>query len=152
MGAIASGGVRVLNENVVRAYRIPPEVIEAVARDEGAELTRREHLYRNGRPAVPIERKVVVLVDDGLATGSTMRAALAALGRLNPSRVTVAVPIGARETCEDLQALADEVVCARMPLEFSAVGCWYADFEQTTDDEVRALLEDAPAAGPSRST
>jgi predicted phosphoribosyltransferase len=122
-------------------------VIEAVARNEERELARRERAYRNGRPAVSIEGKVVALVDDGLATGSTMRAAIAALRRLHPSRVIVAVPVGARETCEDLGALADEVVCAQMPAAFSAVGLWYADFSQTTDDEVTELLQDAERVG-----
>ena len=143
MGAIASGGVRVLNEDVVRWYRIPQEAIEAVARGEELELARRERAYRNGRPAVPVEGKVVMLVDDGLATGSTMRAAIAAVRRLSPSRVIVAAPVGAQDTCADLGALADEVVCARMPAGFSAVGAWYEDFSQTTDDEVTRLLRDA---------
>jgi predicted phosphoribosyltransferase len=147
MGAIASGGVRVLNEDVIRWYRIPPDVIEAVAVDEERELARRERAYRNGRPAVPVEGKVAVLVDDGLATGSTMRAAIAALRRLNPARIIVAVPVGARETCEDLRTLADEVVCAQTPAEFRAVGLWYADFAQTTDEEVTALLQGARGAG-----
>ena len=147
MGAIASGGVRVLNDDVIRGDRIPQDAIDAVARNGGRELARRERAYRNGRPAVPVEGKVVVLVDDGLATGSTMRAAIAALRHLNPSRLVVAVPVGARETCDDLRALADEVVCARMPPVFSAVGLWYADFSQTTDEEVTALLQDSPRAG-----
>jgi len=147
MGAIASGGIRVLNDDVVRAYRIPPEVIEVVERREAAELARRERIYRNGRPAVSIEGTVVVLVDDGLATGSTMRAALAALRRLNPSRVIVAVPVGSKEACEDLRGLADEVVCALIPTVFSAVGLWYEDFDQTTDEEVRMLLQDAGGTG-----
>jgi predicted phosphoribosyltransferase len=143
MGAIASGGVRVLNEDVIHAYGIPRDAVDAVARQEERELTRREHTYRHGHPAVPIARQTVVLVDDGLATGSTMRAALAALRPLNPSRVVVGVPVGAREACQDLRALADEVVCASMPPVFSAVGQWYDDFRQTTDEEVRALLRDA---------
>jgi len=147
MGAIASGGIRVLNEDVVRWYRVPQDVIEAVAQGEERELARRERAYRNGRPAVPIEGKVVMLVDDGLATGSTMRAAIAALRRLKPSRVIVGVPVGARETCEELGVMADDVVCARMPAAFSAVGLWYADFSQTTDEEVTALLQDARGVG-----
>lgn len=145
MGAIASGGVRVLNEDVIRWYRIPPHAIETVARDEERELARRERAYRNGRPAVPIEGKVVVLVDDGLATGSTMRAAISAVRRHHPSRVVVAVPVGAPETCQELRDLADEVVCARMPAAFSAVGLWYEDFSQTTDDEVTRLLQESGA-------
>jgi predicted phosphoribosyltransferase len=152
MGAIASGGVRILNEDVVRWYRIPQDIIEAVARDEERELARRERAYRNGRPAVPIEGKVVVLVDDGLATGSTMRAAIAAVRRLKPSRVIVAVPVGARETCQDLGAFADDVVCAQIPAAFSAVGLWYADFAQTTDDEVTALLQHADRIGAAQGS
>jgi len=140
MGAIASGGVRVLNDDVVRWYRIPQETIDAVAQGEERELARRERAYRNGRPAVPIDGKVVMLVDDGLATGSTMRAAIAAVRRLNPSRVIVGVPVGARDTCADLGAVADEVVCAQMPAAFSAVGAWYEDFSPTPDDEVTRLL------------
>lgn len=147
MGAIASGGVRVLNDDVVRWYRVPREAIEAVAQREERELARRERAYRNGRPAVPIEGRVVILVDDGLATGSTMRAAIAAIRRLNPSRVIVAVPVGARDTCEDLATLADGVVCARMPAAFSAVGLWYEDFSQATDAEVTGLLQEAGRVG-----
>lgn len=143
MGAVASGGVRVLNEDVIRWYRIPPHAIEAVAREEEREVTRRERAYRNGRAAVPIEGKVVVLVDDGLATGSTMRAAISAVRRLHPSRVIVAVPVGAPETCRELRDLADEVVCARTPAAFSAVGLWYEDFSQTSDDEVTMLLQES---------
>ena len=147
MGAIASGGIRVLNDDIVRWYRIPPEVIDAVARQEERELRRREQAYRDGRPAVPVAGKVVVLVDDGLATGSTMRAAIGAVRRLNPTRVIVAVPVGAPETCGELRHVADEVVCARTPAPFSAIGVWYEDFSQTTDDEVRRLLQ-ASGASP----
>lgn len=142
MGAIASGGVRVLNDEVVRWYGIPPEAIEAVAREEQRELERRENAYREGRPAASLEGKIVILVDDGLATGSTMRAAVQAARQRNPSKVIVAVPVGARDTCDELSAAADEVLCARMPEPFSAVGQWYLNFEQTTDDEVRQLLRD----------
>jgi predicted phosphoribosyltransferase len=147
MGAIASGGIRVLNEDVVHWYRIPPDVIDAVARTEERELTRRELAYRGGRPAVPIAGKVVVLIDDGLATGSTMRAAIEAVRRLTPARVIVAVPVGAPETCGELRDVADEVVCARTPAPFSAVGVWYEDFSQTTDDEVTRLLRES-GVGP----
>ncbi len=140
MGAIASGGVRVMNEDVVTWYRPSASAIEAVTRAELAELERRERAYRDSRPPLPVEGRTVILVDDGLATGSTMRAAVLALRRLRPSRVVVAVPVGARETCEALRAIADEVVCALMPEPFSAVGLWYIDFDQTTDDEVRQLL------------
>lgn len=154
MGAIASGGVRILNDDVIQAYRIPADTIEVVAGREAQELARRERAYRNGRPATPLQGKIVVLVDDGLATGSSMRAAIAAVRRREPDRVVVAVPVGARETCEELRTLADEVVCAHTPATFSAVGLWYADFDQTSDDEVRALLEEAhgsnvAAGGPS---
>jgi predicted phosphoribosyltransferase len=140
MGAIASGGVRVLNEDVLGWPGVSREAIEQVTRTEGAELERRERAYRDGRPPVPIENRVVVLVDDGLATGSTMRAAVLAVRRLKPARVIVAVPVGARESCLDLRQIADEVICAITPEPFSAVGLWYADFSQTTDGEVRQLL------------
>ncbi|MBI4263820.1 MAG: phosphoribosyltransferase [Acidobacteria bacterium] len=140
MGAIASGGVRVLNDEVVQWYGITPSAIEAVAREEQRELERREQIYREGRPPAPLEGRVVILVDDGLATGSTMRAAVQAVRQHRPSKVVVAVPVGARETCDDLSAIADGVVCARMPVPFSAVGQWYLDFEQTTDEQVRELL------------
>jgi putative phosphoribosyl transferase len=143
MGALASGGVRVLNTEVVRALRLPEEVIDAVARQEGQELERRARAYRGDRPAVDVRGKTVILVDDGLATGSTMRAAVAALRRQKPARIVVAVPVGAQETCEELGAEADEVVCARMPESFFAVGQWYDDFTQTTDEEVRELLQQA---------
>ena len=140
MGAIASGGVRVLNNDVVQWYSISPEAIDAVAREEQLELERRESTYREGRPASSLAGKVVILIDDGLATGSTMRAAVQAVKQLAPARIVVAVPVGAPETCEELSEIADEVVCARMPQPFSAVGQWYLNFEQTTDEEVRALL------------
>jgi predicted phosphoribosyltransferase len=140
MGAIASGGVRVMNEDVLTWYRPSAAAIEAVTRAEQAELERRERAYRDGRPPLPLEGRTVILVDDGLATGSTMRAAVLAIRRLRPARVVVAVPVGARDTCEALRAIADEVVCALMPHPLSAVGLWYVDFSQTTDDEVRHLL------------
>ena len=140
MGAIASGGVRVMNEEVFTWYRPSAAAIEAVTRTELTELERRERAYRDGRPPVPIEGRTVILIDDGLATGSTMRAAVLAIRRLRPARVVVAVPVGAPETCEALRAIADDVVCALMPEPFSAVGLWYIDFSQTTDDEVRQLL------------
>ena len=141
MGAIASGGVRVLNDDVVRWYGISESAIESVARDEAAELERREHAYRDGRPAPDLTNRIVILVDDGLATGSTMRAGAQAVRLHRPSRVVVAVPVGARQTCSEIAAVADEVICARMPEPFSAVGQWYLDFDQTDDDEVRDLLQ-----------
>jgi len=143
MGAIASGGVRVLNDDVVRWYGITPAQIEAVAADEQRELERREIVYREGRSALPIEGRIVILIDDGLATGSTMRAAVEAVRQRAPSRVVVAVPVGARQTCDELSDAADEVVCERTPEPFAAVGQWYLDFTQTTDEEVRQLLREA---------
>ena len=144
MGAIASGGVRVLNDDVVSWYRIPDHVIDDVTRTEQAELERRERAYRDGRPAVELGNRIVILVDDGLATGSTMKAAIAAVRARAPSRVVAAVPVGAADTCQELADVADEAVCARAPARFLAVGEWYQDFSQTTDEEVRALLKETP--------
>jgi putative phosphoribosyl transferase len=143
MGAIATGGVRVLNEDVVRALGISEDVIESVAAQEHQELERRERIYRGSRPPLDVRGRVVILVDDGLATGSTMRAAVAALRRQAPAWIIVAVPVGARETCDELRAEADEVACLRTPEPFRAVGLWYEDFSQTTDQEVHELLERA---------
>ena len=145
MGAIASGGVRVLNDDVVRWYGVTPSQIEAVTLEEQRELERREAAYRDGHSALPIEGRVVILIDDGLATGSTMRAAVQAVRQRGPAKVVVAVPIGARQTCEDLSRMADEVVCTRMPEPFAAVGQGYSNFDQTTDEEVRRLLKSARA-------
>jgi putative phosphoribosyl transferase len=146
MGAIASGGVRVLNDDVFRHVNVPPSAIEAVARAEQMELERRERAYRGARPAIPVGDRIVILVDDGLATGSTMRAAVLAIRRQLPSQIVVAVPVGARETCRAMDEVADEVVCVRMPEPFTAVGLWYDDFGQTTDEEVRQLLAASPAS------
>lgn len=146
MGAIASGDVRVLNDEVVRWYGIPERVIDDVAREEQAELERRERAYREGRSPVDISGRVVVLVDDGLATGSSMKAAVRAVRARTPSRIVVAVPVGAPETCRALASIADEVICARTPEYFAAVGQWYLDFSETTDDEVRDLLSES--SGP----
>lgn len=148
MGALASGGVRVLNDEVVEWYGIPPAVIDAVAAREQRELERRERLYRNGRDAASVAGLTVILVDDGLATGSTMLAALKAVRQRQPKAVIVAVPVGAAETCARVAEFADETICARMPEPFSAVGQWYRDFAQTTDEEVRELLR----AGTSVAT
>lgn len=145
MGAIASGDVRVMNEEVLEMYPVGHAAIEAVARGERLELERRERAYRQGRPLVPVDGRTVILVDDGLATGSTMRAAVLAVRRLHPARIVVAIPVGARQTCEALREVADEVVCAFSPEPFRAVGLWYADFSQTTDEEVRQLLSRANA-------
>jgi predicted phosphoribosyltransferase len=141
MGAIASGGVRVLNEEVVRVLQVPEDVLEAVASAEQQELERRERLYRGERPPVDVRGKTVILVDDGLATGASMRAAVAALRQMGPARLIVAVPVGSAETCQNLKEQADEVVCASTPEPFRAVGLWYEDFSQTSDEEVRELLE-----------
>lgn len=140
MGAIASGGVRVLNETVVRQLDIDEDDVLRVEAAEAHELERREREYRAGRPPLNVRGKVVILVDDGLATGSSMRAAVEALKNMGPARVVVAVPVGARETCEEFEQEADEAICAREPEPFQAVGIWYDDFSQTTDDEVRDLL------------
>lgn len=140
MGAIATGGVRVRNPEVVEYLRIPDEVIDEVTARERQELERRERLYREGRPALSPRGRVVILVDDGLATGSTMLAAVLALRQQQPASIVVAVPVAAKQTCEELRAVADEVVCAVTPDPFYAVGLWYEDFSQTTDEEVRELL------------
>jgi predicted phosphoribosyltransferase len=140
MGAIASGGAVVLNDDVVRGLDIPPQVIQQVAEREGRELLRREEAYRKGRPMQDVAGKTVILVDDGLATGSSMRAALEALRRLGPARIVVAVPAAPGPTCEELADQVDEVVCATTPAPFFAVGESYRDFAQTTDEEVQELL------------
>ena len=141
MGAIATGGVRVLNPDL--AGMIPSSVVDAVAAREQQELERRERLYRGDRPPVPIEGRIVILVDDGLATGSTMRAAVAAIRKQNPQRIVVAVPVAAPETCDEFRAEVDEVICASTPEPFRAVGLWYENFDQTSDEEVHALLDAA---------
>ena len=140
MGAIASGGVRVLNDDTIRWYELPASAIEQVASREQIELERRERVYRQGRPLLPVVGRTLLLVDDGLATGATMHAAVLAARRLEPSRIVVAVPVGARETCASLRTVADEVVCPLIPASLSAVGLWYEDFSQTSDDEVREIL------------
>jgi putative phosphoribosyl transferase len=141
MGGIATGGIRVLNEDVVRYLSIPGEVIDAVAANEQRELERREKLYRGNRLAPDVSGKTVILVDDGLATGSTMRAAASALRQQAPSRIVVGVPVSAPATCDEFRDEVDEIVCAVTPEPFHGVGQWYEDFSQTTDDEVRELLE-----------
>ncbi len=144
MGAIASGGVRVLNNAVVDGLGIGEGEIERVAQREGQELERRTRLYRGDRPEPDLAGKVVIVVDDGLATGSTMRAAVAAIRRRAPARIVVAVPVGAPATCQELASEADDVVCLRMPHRFFAVGQWYRDFSATTDDEVAQAVRGAP--------
>jgi predicted phosphoribosyltransferase len=140
IGAIASGGVRVLNDDLLGACAVPDAVIDAVTQRERDELERRERAYRQGSQLIPLRARIVILVDDGLATGSTMKAAVEAVRQHGPSRIVVAVPVAASSSCQDLSAFADEVVCVRTPEPFTAVGLWYGDFSQTTDDEVRALL------------
>jgi putative phosphoribosyl transferase len=143
MGAIASGGVRVLNEDIINYLRIPDEVIDAVAAREQRELERREQAYRDGRPPPDVKDRIVILIDDGLATGSTMRAAAASLRLLKPLRIVVAVPVSAPETCDAFRTEVDEIVCAVTPEYFQGVGLWYDDFSQTSDEEVRELLKKA---------
>jgi len=149
MGALASGGVRVLNQEVVGELGISEPVIERVVAVQQQELARREQLYRGGRPPLDVAGRTVILVDDGLATGSTMRAAVAGLRRRAPSRVVIAVPVAATSTCEALSGEVDDIVCARTPEPFLAVGLWYEDFSQTTDEEVRAELDRAAAGSPA---
>ena len=143
LGAIASGGVRVLNHDLIKYLRVSETVIEEVTRREAVELERRERLYREGRKPIPVQNRTVVLVDDGLATGASMLAAARALKPLGASRVIVAVPVGAQSTCDEFKREVDEIYCAATPHPFGAVGIWYEDFSQTSDDEVRRLLEDA---------
>lgn len=140
MGAVASGGVRVLNDHVVAGLGIPEYAIEAVVNWETEELKRRERLYRGNRPPPDVRGKTVILVDDGLATGSTMLAAVQALRQQGPARIVVAVPVASTDTCELMKDYVDEIVCAATPEPFYAVGRWYEDFSQTTDEEVRELL------------
>jgi predicted phosphoribosyltransferase len=140
MGAIATGGVRVLNDELVGGLRIPDYIIDEVAAWEQQELERRERLYRGARPVPDVRGRTVILVDDGLATGATMQAAVKALRLQQPARIVVAVPTAAPETCTQLKAVADDVICAITPEPFHAVGLWYEDFSQTTDEEVRDLL------------
>jgi predicted phosphoribosyltransferase len=147
LGAIATGGVRVLNEDVVRALRISDRVIDAVAAREQEELARRERVYRGDRPPLDARGRTVILVDDGLATGATMHAAIRALRQQQPARIVVAVPTAAPETCDELKREVDDVICASTPDPFYAVGLWYEDFSQTTDEEVRELLARSTGAG-----
>ncbi len=143
MGAIATGGVRVLNRDVVEGLHIPANVIDAVAQREEQELRRREQTYRDGRPAPQFHGRTVILIDDGLATGSTMRAATTALRQQQPARIVVAVPVAVAETCDEFRHTVDDIICAMTPEPFYAVGLWYRDFSQTTDEEVRDLLRQA---------
>jgi predicted phosphoribosyltransferase len=151
MGAIAEGGVEVLNDDLIHDLGIPQKVVQQVAVREHIELDRRDSLYRGGRSLPAVRGRIVILIDDGLATGSTMQAAVTALRRLGPSRIVVAVPVGVGETCERLRRFADEVVCLIAPEPFQAVGLWYEEFTQTTDDEAKRLLTPAERAEPAIS-
>jgi len=143
MGAISTGGVRVLNEDTVGYLRIPEHIIDAVAAQELKELERRELAYRGNLPEPDVKGKTIILIDDGLATGSTIRAAAQALRQQQPARIIVAVPVSAPQTCDEYRIGVDEIICAVTPEPFLGVGMWYLDFSQTTDEEVRNLLERA---------
>jgi putative phosphoribosyl transferase len=147
MGAIAAGGIKTLNEDLVRDAGISQEQVESVVHRELAELERREREYRGDRPSVEVGGKTVILVDDGLATGSTMRAAVTAVGKLKPRRIVVAVPVGDPSTCDSLRGEADEVECAITPSQMAAISLWYEKFPQTSDGEVRSLLARVPQSG-----
>jgi putative phosphoribosyl transferase len=143
MGAIATGGIIVLNNEVINMLHIPRRVIDAVAAREEQELQRRDHLYRDDRPLPDVKGKIIILVDDGLATGSTMRAAIETLKQEHPAKIVVATPVGAPQTCEELSQLVSQVICAQTPEPFYGVGYWYQNFEQTSDQEVHDLLAQA---------
>ncbi len=149
MGAIAAGGIAVLSESLIHQLGIPRALVDQVASRERLELERRDVAYRDGRRPVMVKDRTVILVDDGLATGSTMQAAILALRQQAPARIVVAAPVGARETCERLGRVADRVVCVSTPEPFDAVGLWYEDFSQITDDEVRQLLTGQPQSVPA---
>jgi predicted phosphoribosyltransferase len=144
MGAIASGGCRVLNHELISELGISDRAVGAVIAEEERELSRRERVYRSGRPPLNVKGRVAILVDDGLATGSTMRAAVQALRDLDPASIVVAAPVGSMEACRSLEAVADEVLCARIPEYFLAVGRWYVDFSEVSDQEVTTLLRASP--------
>jgi putative phosphoribosyl transferase len=149
MGAIASGGVRVLNRDVIEPMRIPERAIEEVERRERAEIERRERAYRGQRPRPEVAGQCVILVDDGVATGATMRAAIAALRQAKPSRIVVAVPVAPPDTVDVLRSEADEVVCLATPEPFMAIGCWYVAFPQLSDEEVRSRLAQSWSPRPA---
>jgi len=140
MGAIAPGGIEVLNHGLIADLGISPATVAGIAAAERIELERRDRVFRGGRPFPELAGKTVIVIDDGLATGATMEAAVTALRRMNPAEIVVAVPVGARETCDRFVRLADHVVCLATPASFDAVALWYEDFSQTTDDEVKELL------------
>jgi putative phosphoribosyl transferase len=143
MGAIASGGVRIINEHIINLVNISEDTIARVAAQEERELERRERLYRGDRPDLDLEGRIVILVDDGLATGATMWAAVASVRRQHPAKIVIGVPVAASATCHELQVAVDEIVCPATPDPFYSVGLWYEDFPQTTDDQVRDLLAKA---------
>lgn len=149
IGAIASGGVRVLNNSLITELHLPQSVIDGLTAREQLELERRERLYREGRPAIPVADRTAVLVDDGLATGASMLAAARALRPVGAKRIVIAVPVAARQTCDELGSEVDDIICVATPEPFIAVGAWYEDFSQTTDEEVRTLLERAAHAAAS---
>jgi len=149
MGAIASGGVRVLNAEVVNVLQISDAILDAVAEHEQQEIERQQRLYRGALPYPDLKGRTVIVVDDGLATGSTMRAAVRALRQMDPAKIVVAAPVAAAETCVSLAKEADEVVCVSIPDVFQAVSLWYQEFSQTNDEEVRHLLETAAHAAPT---
>jgi predicted phosphoribosyltransferase len=143
LGALASGGVLVLNHDVIQQMRVPEATLAAIAAREALELTRREVAFRGSRPPLQLRDKTVILVDDGLATGATLRAAATAVRSASPKTLVVAVPVGSIDTCMAMRAIADDVMCAETPTPFVSVGSWYQDFAQTNDDEVRLLLDRA---------
>jgi putative phosphoribosyl transferase len=147
MGAIASGGVQVMNEDVVRSVRISQAEIQKIAAKEEEELKRRERAYRENRPHLQVKDQTVILVDDGLATGATMRAAVAALRKQHPRKIVIAVPVASIEACEEFRTQVDEIVCGLTPTHFNAVGAWYNDFSQTSDKEVIQLLRESEIPG-----
>lgn len=152
MGAIASGDVRVLDESIVDMLGIPREAVEYVEQQERAELVRREQAFRAGRPPLDVAGKTVIIIDDGLATGASMAAAIDAIRTRDPARVVVAVPVAPPDTCEKLGERADEMICLYTPEWMHAVGLWYEDFSQTTDAEVRELLDAAARELPARES
>jgi len=147
MGAIASGGVQVINQDVVRGIRISEARIQEIAAKEAEEIKRREQAYRANRPPLVVKNQTVILVDDGLATGATMRAAVEALRRLSPRKIVIAVPVASQEACQEFRETVDEIVCGLTPAHFNAVGAWYEDFSQTTDKEVIQLLRESEVPG-----
>jgi putative phosphoribosyl transferase len=149
MGAIASGGLRVLNLDVLKTFEIAPAAVESVAEKESVEMDRQQRTYRGNAPLPGLSGRTLIVVDDGLATGSTMRAAIGALRQSNPARIIVAVPVAAADTVRRLQDEADSVVCLSTPPDFHAVSAWYQDFSQTSDEEVHNLLKSASQEGPS---